>query len=132
MTQVPAFLIEYVQQSILYVGWWWPFEHYYNKWTKGIISSLVNATIHDPRRHFIWAEISYFSRWWSEATSLEQENVRKLLETGQMEFVTGGWVMHDEAAAHVDDMLMQLQEGVAWLNETLGVLPKVNIRSKFQ
>ncbi len=87
----------------------------------------MNATFHDSRRHFIWAEISYFSRWWSEAKDEQKTQVKHILGQGQLEFVTGGWVMHDEAAAHFDDMVVQLQEGIAWLNETLGVLPKVYV-----
>jgi len=110
-------------------GWIKTFDAYFKQQVIEIISSVVGALLQDKRRTFIWAEISYFSWWWKEraADDLQlQQQVKQLLDNGQLEFVTGGWVQPDEANSELYAMEIQLQEGRDWILETLGekYLPK--------
>lgn len=90
-------------------GWWKTFEGYYQDWTRGIISSVVQIldevifmkllrpeyssikstyysqvfvfmphlrNMQDKARTFVWAEISYFQRWWEE----QQEDVKSTVK----------------------------------------------------
>jgi len=73
---------------------------------------------------FIWAEISYFDLWWRGLNSEERSEVKRLLERKQLEFVSGGWVMPDEANSHFYSIILQLTEGHQWLLDHLSYIPK--------
>ncbi|KAJ8963438.1 hypothetical protein NQ318_018918 [Aromia moschata] len=84
---------------------------------------MLSKLPEDPRRKFIWAEISYFSMWWDELEEEDKEKVKRLLRNNQLEIVTGGWVMNDEANSHWVSIVHQLTEGHQWLQENLNYTP---------
>jgi len=45
--------------------------------------------------------------------------VCRLVYNGQIEIVTGGWVMNDEANTHYFSMIDQLVEGHTWMQRHL-------------
>ena len=58
-----------------------------------------------------WELIHFVHCIWIQAKSGQREILRKLIEDGQLEIVTGGWVMTDEANAHYYAMIDQLMLG---------------------
>ncbi|XP_032088387.1 alpha-mannosidase 2x isoform X2 [Thamnophis elegans] len=105
-------------------GWIKTFDKYYVDQTQHILNNMVLKLQEDPRRRFIWSEISFFSKWWDNISSQKQTAVRRLIGNGQLEMATGGWVMPDEANSHYFAMIDQLIEGHQWLEKNIGVTPR--------
>uniref|UniRef100_A0A3B5MUV6 Alpha-mannosidase n=1 Tax=Xiphophorus couchianus TaxID=32473 RepID=A0A3B5MUV6_9TELE len=98
--------------------WVKTFDKYFTDQTQHILNNMVVKLAEDSRRKFIWSEISFFAKWWETADVYKQEAMRLILG-GQLEIVTGGWVMTDEANAHYFAMIDQLIEGHQWLERNL-------------
>ncbi|XP_070619636.1 alpha-mannosidase 2x isoform X2 [Erythrolamprus reginae] len=105
-------------------GWIKTFDKYYVDQTQHILNNMVLKLQEDPRRRFIWSEISFFSKWWDSISSQKQTAVRRLIGNGQLEMATGGWVMPDEANSHYFAIIDQLIEGHQWLEKNIGVTPR--------
>ena len=105
-------------------GWIKTYHTYYSTQTRHILDTVVAALTEDPRRTFIWAEISYFSLWWDDASSEQKEQAKKLVSEKRLDFVTGGWVMNDEASVTARATRWHLQEGREWLQKTFGITPQ--------
>lgn len=73
---------------------------------------------------FIWTEISFLALWWQSAHPTRKVNLKKLVDEGRFEILTGGWVMTDEANVELFSMVDQLVEGHQWLLNTLNFKPK--------
>ena len=98
---------------------------YYNAEVKTILTAVAHSLDRSPNRTFVWAETCFFERWLREQSARRREKIRRLVARGQLEFVGGGWVQHDEAAPTLSAMAEQLAAGHAFLNATFGVRPRV-------
>ena len=117
------------------VGWLKTVDQYYtganasiqHAAVRHILTSVVDALLADPTKTFVYAEMAFFARWWREQTSARRTQVRTLVAERRLEFVNGGWCMHDEATAHVADMLEQTTRGHAFIAREFGTaaLPRV-------
>ena len=73
----------------------------------------------------MYAEIAFFQRWWRTQSNKTKALTRRLVKSGQLTFVNGGWCMHDEATPHYVDMIDQTTLGHALLLDELGAIPTV-------
>ena len=97
-------------------GWLLTFQQYFDQQTRPILDTVVNALTARASRKFIWAETSYLALWWEQASVDMRDKLRRLIvDTRQLEIVTGGWVMTDEANANYYAMIEQMIEGHEWL-----------------
>ncbi|KAL1569764.1 alpha-mannosidase [Salvia divinorum] len=114
------------------VGWLKTIDQYYvgsNNSIQGacvenVLDSVVVSLLRDPNRKFIFAEMAFFSRWWGEQSPEIQQVVRKLVYAGQLEFVNGGWCMHDEATTHYIDMIDQTTLGHQLIKSQFNMTPR--------
>ena len=104
-------------------GWQDTVDGYYNSKVKKILDNMVRKLHLYEDMTFIWAEIVYFSRWYEELSKIQKEQVQLLVKSGRLEFVSGGWVMPDEANTHYVSVIDQFVEGHLWLKETFGITP---------
>ena len=91
---------------------------------QSIIDASVNALLENPDRRFIYVEQAFFQRWWAVQKPSKQAAVVGLVNAGQLEFINGGWSMHDEACPSFIDMLDNTALGQRLIYETFKVVPK--------
>ncbi|KAK9893113.1 hypothetical protein WA026_023833 [Henosepilachna vigintioctopunctata] len=84
-------------------GWIKTIEEYYISQTKHILNNMLNKLPEDPQA---------------------KEQVKSLIKNGQLEIVSGGWVMNDEANSHWISIIQQYTDGHQWLQQNLNYTPK--------
>lgn len=90
-----------------------------------IFDSVVSELARNPERRFVEVEQAFFQRWWAQQGEEQRALVRRLVSEGQLEFLNGGWCMHDEAAPHFADMVDQTTLGHRFLMSEFGVAPTI-------
>ncbi|CAF1237099.1 unnamed protein product [Adineta steineri] len=73
-------------------GWLNTFEQYFMYGTRHIMNNMIQTLEKNKNYKFIWAEMSFLSLWWDQATIQQQQSLKKLISDNQFEIVTGGWV----------------------------------------
>lgn len=106
-------------------GWLSTFEGYYTSDVNRIISSVVDQLLGDPMKRFVWAEISFFSRWYESQSLARKRAFRKLVAENRFEFVGGGWAQNDEAASDTMLVVNQVTTGHQYLQDNFGVQPRI-------
>ncbi|KAH8073785.1 hypothetical protein JL720_10856 [Aureococcus anophagefferens] len=81
----------------------------------------------DPNRKFIYVETAFFARWWEQASDAKRDRMKKLVAGKQLEFINGGWCMHDEASPLWTAMVDQTTRGHQFLLKHFG--PEANPRA---
>lgn len=101
-------------------GWLMTFDQYFEESSKHILDSIVNTLSEKPTRKFVWAETSFLSVWWRQTSEEMRNKMKRLItETKQLEIVTGGWVMADEATSHYYALIEEMISGHEWLKSNI-------------
>lgn len=58
------------------IGWTKTFDEYYQQTTRAILNNMLTEMTDHPAMTFIWAEISYFSKWFEEIPMDQQRMVK--------------------------------------------------------
>ncbi|BDA45668.1 Lysosomal alpha-mannosidase [Coccomyxa sp. Obi] len=90
-----------------------------------ILDTVTVTLLQNPDRKFTFADMAFFMKWWDEQPDGIKKVVEQLVENGQLYFVNGGYVQHDEAAAHYVAMIEQTTLGHQFLNRTFGFTPTI-------
>lgn len=73
-------------------------DQYFAREVFYIIDTVVHSLAQDPNRKFIYVETGFFARWWEQADDSKRSLATTLVKSKQLEFINGGWCMHDEAS----------------------------------
>jgi lysosomal alpha-mannosidase len=102
------------------VGWLRTVDDYYIFEVKNIITNYVKSLQVSPNRKFTQVETYFFHRWWSEQNEDTRNQVKKLVNSGQLVFTNGGWCVNDEGAAHYHNIIDQMTLGLRFLDDEFG------------
>ena len=80
------------------VGWLKTVDQYYygsksyiqKAAVKYTLDTTVQELLKDPEKRFIYVEIAFFYRWWSEQSDSMRHQVKGLVNNGQLQFTLGG------------------------------------------
>ncbi|ENN79712.1 hypothetical protein YQE_03769, partial [Dendroctonus ponderosae] len=110
------------------VGWLKTVDQYFygsntrnqNAGVQYILNTVVDSLRKDKNRRFIYVETAFFWKWWIKQHDIVKSRVRNLVNNGQLEFISGGWSMNDEATTHYHSIIDQMTWGLRKLNDTFG------------
>ena len=70
-------------------------------------------------------ETKFLKMWWDLQTPKLKKITRELVQNGQLELVSGGWSMNDEACTIYDDIINNMQLGHDFILKEFGVKPRI-------
>eukprot|EP01059_Diplonema_ambulator_P005004 TRINITY_DN14746_c0_g1_i1.p1 TRINITY_DN14746_c0_g1~~TRINITY_DN14746_c0_g1_i1.p1 ORF type:complete len:1132 (+),score=491.47 TRINITY_DN14746_c0_g1_i1:52-3396(+) len=101
-------------------GWQVTVDQYFYEQVYYILDTLLVRLNEDPNRRFMFVETAFFARWWDQQPASKQALMKTLVERGQLEFINGGWCMHDEASPYYVEMVDQTTRGHQFLKKQFG------------
>ncbi|KAK2168413.1 hypothetical protein LSH36_17g13000 [Paralvinella palmiformis] len=105
-------------------GWHKTVFGYFQDQTKPTLDNMVNKLIKYPNMTFIWAESIFLHMWYQDSSPHTQAQLKKLIKRGQLEIVSGSWIVPDEANPHYFALVDQMIEGHRWLERNLDIKPQ--------
>ncbi|GBG29934.1 Alpha-mannosidase [Hondaea fermentalgiana] len=101
-------------------GWIMTVDQYFEMEVRYILDTVVDSLRREPKRKFNYVEMAFFSRWWEEQNNATRADVRQLVKEGRLQFLNGGWCMHDEAAPLALEMIDQTTRGHQFILKIFG------------
>ena len=107
-------------------GWQVTVDQYFFEEVYYVIDTVLTRLLEDPNRKFMYVEVGFFARWWDQQPEKKKAMARSVVKNGQLEFVNGGWCMHDEASPFYVEMIDQTTRGHQFLKKNFGIdaMPK--------
>lgn len=108
-------------------GWLKTFDEYHRQEVQHILTTVTEALSRRADRKFSWVEVGFLDKWWRVQNEQEKKRFRGLFESGQLEFLMGGWVSHDEATVTYMQAINQMTAGHTYLQREFGprAIPRV-------
>ncbi|CAK65951.1 unnamed protein product (macronuclear) [Paramecium tetraurelia] len=115
------------------VGWLKTVEQYFYglrndyQWAnvEYVIDSYIEELQRDQSRKFIQVETKFFKMWWDQQNETTRGITRELVQNRQLQFISGGWCMNDEATTYYEDIIDQMTLGHKFLKDTFNYVPNI-------
>ena len=101
-------------------GWQVTVDQYFFTDVYYILDTVIPRLAEDPNRKFMYVETGFFARWWDQQPQKKKDLTKTLVKNGQLEFINGGWCMHDEASPNYVAMVDQTTRGHQFLKQNFG------------
>ena len=101
-----------------------PEEYYSEEAIEEIFNTVLNELTEDKNKTFVMNELYYFKIWYSSRNEEEKMKFKKLLQEKRIEFVSGSYVINDEATPLYYNIIDQIRIGHQFLLEEFGITPK--------
>ena len=106
------------------VGWLYTIGGYYNRSVHAILDTVTADLASHPHHRFIWSEMKWIEMWWPQQNTSTRNAFRRIVASGQLEFVGAGWSQHDEVTPSYRDMASNTATGHEFLRQILGPLDR--------
>ena len=90
---------------------------------RDILDSVISEMIENRNLTFTYAEIKYFKQWYDLQSEDVQNETKKLVKSGNLDLVSGGWSTPDEAITQYDSILDNFMMGQRFLQEEFDFHP---------
>jgi alpha-mannosidase len=101
-------------------GWQVTVDQYFFNEVYYVVDTVITELLKNPDRRFMYVEVGFFARWWEQQPEARRNLTRTLVHEGRLEFINGGWCMHDEASPLWVPMVDQTTRGHQWLVKNFG------------
>jgi hypothetical protein len=111
-------------------GWLATFDDYYTgrnsqkNCVECILNTMLNSLKENKERTFTYAEISFFEKWYINQTEENKLQIKEFVKEKRLEFLSGGWVMNDEANTYYQDIIDQIRLGMQFLKNEFDIIPR--------
>ena len=82
---------------------------------KDMLDSVVQQLLTNKNRTFTFAETKYFKMWYEKQSDFTKNEVKRLVKSGRLDLVGGGWSAPDEALTTYDAILDNFMIGQQFL-----------------
>ncbi|CAI2374653.1 unnamed protein product [Moneuplotes crassus] len=107
-------------------GWYRTYDSYFTGYVIPILNSTIDKVHSGKNYKYNWADTSFLAKWYREIASEEhKKKLHELVKQGKWQFMGSGWVMSDESLTVYKNVMLQLQTGIKFVEETFGVRPKI-------
>ena len=117
--------IHVIPHTHLDPGWLKTPEQYYSEENiEDIFNTILKELEDDSEKTFVINELYYFKIWYSNIGRSDKKKFKNLVKEKRIEFVSGSYIINDEATPLYYDIADQIRIGHQFLLEEFGIIPK--------